>query len=133
MDVFISDVPGLDSESFPATDLFENSFQFVFNVLVSQYFSSILWGPDHMVFAEVGTMTELVQSSIGHTKITLVVNSTKVILVYCLVSLLRFKRTHRLKPVVYQVTPNSSRPAGRAGAVNHIHLTQLFSRVSYLI
>lgn len=49
-----------------------------------------------MVLADIGTMAQLIYSSVSHTKIT---SFLGVFLVY--IHALRFKRAHRLKPVVF--------------------------------
>lgn len=67
MDVFIAHMPSPDDKPLPAADLFEDSLEFVFNILVSQHFAAVFWGPDHMILADVGAMAELVQPSVGHS------------------------------------------------------------------
>lgn len=67
MDMLISPMPGFDTKAFPSADLLEYPLQFLFNVLVSQYLAAILRCPYQMIIADIDTMAELVQSSIGHT------------------------------------------------------------------
>jgi hypothetical protein len=67
MYVFVAHVPGMDRESFPMADHLEDSFQFLFDILVCQDLSTILGGPNQVVLAGIGTMTLcLVETSIGH-------------------------------------------------------------------
>ena len=101
MQMLVSHMPCFHGESFPCADCLEYPFQLVFNVSVGQYSSAIFGCPYHMIFAEVGAVAEVVQSSIGHRynhRVWLIVFDLSVIVLFyarCV------KRTHRLKPVVF--------------------------------
>ena len=69
--MFVSNVPSSDHEAFPSADLLDDLSKLLFNVFVSQYLASVLWCPHQVVFTDIGTMAELVDSSVCHDEIAL--------------------------------------------------------------
>lgn len=61
MDVFVSNVPSVDAEAFPPSDLLEHSLELLFNVGSSQYLATVAWGPHNVVATVVRTVFELIQ------------------------------------------------------------------------
>ena len=97
MNVFVPDVPLVDGTLFPLRDVLEHSLQFLFDVWVFKYRSSVLGAPDDVIVTDPRTVGLLVQTTV-HMECSLVVgnidhrDSLKDFV---------FKRTPRLKPGVY--------------------------------
>ena len=63
VDVFVSDVPRLDVAVFPEGDVFELTFQFLFNILVFEYRSPVLGTPHDVVVTHPGSVCLLIESA----------------------------------------------------------------------
>ena len=59
-------MPSVDRKPFPFAYHLEYSLQLLFNVLVGQYLTSIFGSPNEVVFADICTVAELIDSAIGH-------------------------------------------------------------------
>ena len=66
MNVLITNVPGIDGETFPVTHQLDNSFELVFNVGGFQDLPSVFGSPDNVVLAVVRAVTELIDTTIAH-------------------------------------------------------------------
>lgn len=64
VDVLIPNVPGHNLPFLPFADCLEYFLQFCFDVCVSQDFTPEPSGPDQMILADVGTMAQIVYSSV---------------------------------------------------------------------
>lgn len=67
--VLVADVPGVDVQFFPLCDVLEHSLQFLFDVCILQYRTTVLGTPDHVVVTDPRAVGLLVETSI-HGSVT---------------------------------------------------------------
>jgi hypothetical protein len=66
VDVFVSNVPSENSKSLPFADQFEYSFEFSFNVGISQNITSVFGSPNQVILADVCAVAKVIDSCISH-------------------------------------------------------------------
>ena len=64
MNVIISDVPSVNLKTFPLANGFENSPEFLFNVVICENLAAVFGGPDQMILANVCAVVQLIESRI---------------------------------------------------------------------
>ena len=72
--MLISNVPCVYLQTFPLCNELEHSLEMVFNVSVSQYFSTVFGTPYEVVITHPRCMIKLIESSVHLSKVTLVDN-----------------------------------------------------------
>jgi hypothetical protein len=69
-DMFVPDAPGVDGDALPLADQLDDSLELEFNMLVFQHLAAVFGSPDEAVLADVGTVAQLINPSVGQVKNT---------------------------------------------------------------